>query len=95
MYFNFACHHDDYKAERILSTFRALRPLPSFILYKFKLSNADQLQFLFVIPLRCSTIMKSFILPVILTLYLSGVNSLSVWISKPQRPCFSYHIYSP
>ena len=40
-------------------------------------------------------IMKSFILPVILTLSLFGVNSLYVCISQPQRPCFGYHIYSP
>ena len=72
-----------------------LRPLPSFLFYKFQLSNADQLQLLFVLPLRCSAIMKSFILPVISTLNLFGVNSLSVWISQPQRQCFSYHIYSP
>jgi len=72
-----------------------LRPLPSLLFYKFQLSNADQLQSVFVLPLRCSTIMKSFILPVSLTLNLSGVNSLSVWIFQTQRPCFSYHIYSP
>jgi len=53
-----------------------LRPFPSFLFYKFQLSNADQLQFVFVLPLPCSTIMKRFILPVILTLNLFGVNSL-------------------
>lgn len=80
MYFNFACHHDDYKDEQMS---RELRPLPSFIFYKFRLSNADQLQYLFDLPLRCSTITKSSILPDILTLSLSGVNSLSVCIFQP------------
>jgi hypothetical protein len=148
-----------------------LRPLPSFSLYKFQLSNADQQQFSVVLPLRRSTDRKSsfflsfqpfkaywlsdapaglkfsnftlcqhciyvfciylrtnsdfcFIQNKLigfynrkekclqrgtawdfkrsglrfvfksLTLNLSVDNSIFVWISQPQRPYFSWHIYS-
>jgi hypothetical protein len=44
MYFNFACQYDDYKNDHVYMS-REMRPLLSFLFYKFQLSNADQIQF--------------------------------------------------